>query len=138
MTNAAILERALDAFADPTRRDQYLDLYADHAALHGYAGVEPGRDGIRNFYNGMWAAFPDARVDVQEVLECGDRLIVRFEFAGTHRGAFLGIPGTGKPVRFHGITILKMENGKCVERWSAADFLAALIQIGAFVPGQAA
>lgn len=134
MTNRQILENALACFADPARREQYLDLYADDATLHGYTGVGPGREGIAAFYRNMWTSFPDARVDVQEIIETGDRLVVRFEFAGTQKAAFIGIPATGRPVRFHGITILRMKDGKCVERWSASDFLTAVVQMGAFTP----
>ena len=84
------------------------------------------------FYESFWSSFPDARVELQEAIESGDRLIVRFEVAGTHQGDFLGVPATGKPIRTHGITILRFENGKCCERWSATDFLNVLVQIGAF------
>lgn len=132
MTNRQTLEKALAAFGDPARREQYLDLYSEDATLHGYAGVGPGREGIRQFYHQFWSALPDARVDVEEVIESGDRLIVRFEVSGTHDGVFLGVPPTGKAVRTHGITILRFANGKCVERWSAADFLNVMVQIGAF------
>jgi steroid delta-isomerase-like uncharacterized protein len=132
MTNLQVLQNALEAFGDPARRSQYLDLYSDDAALHGYAGVGPGKAGIRQFYESFWTSFPDVRVELQEVIESGDRLIVRFEVAGTQRGEFLGVPATGKPIRTHGITILRFANGKCCERWSATDFLNVLIQIGAF------
>lgn len=135
MTNFQILEKALAAYADPGRRSEYLDLYAHDATLHGYAGVGPGREGIRQFYESFWTSFPDSRVEVQEVLESGgDRLVVRFEVAGTHLGNFFGVPATGKPVRASGITILRFVNGKVQERWSAADFLNVLVQIGAFTP----
>ncbi len=132
MTNLQILQNALEAFGDPARRSQYLDIYAEGATLHGYAAVGPGREGIRQFYESFWSSFPDARVELQEVIESGDRLIVCFEIAGTQQGNFLGVPATGKPIRTHGITILRFENGKCCERWSATDFLNVLVQIGAF------
>ena len=134
MTNRQILETAIAAFCDPARRFAYLDLYAENATLHGYAGVGPGREGINRFYEAFWTSFPDAVVELQEVIEAGDRLVVRFELAGTHQGPFLGIAPTGKPFRTHGITILRFQNGQCVERWSAADFLNVLIQVGAFTP----
>lgn len=132
MTNKQIIQDRVAAFADPARRSYYLDLYADEAQLHGYAGVGPGKEGIRAFYEGMWKSFPDARVVIHDMLEDGDRVVVRFGFLGTHHGEFLGLPPTGKPFETHGITILKMRDGKCVERWSAADFLAVMVQLGAF------
>lgn len=132
MTNTEIVVKHVAAFGQAASRASYLDLYADDAQLYGYAGVGPGKEGIRQFYEAMWTSFPDACVDIQETMESGDRVIVRFEFAGTHQGEFLGVAPTGRSVRVHGITILRMANGKCAERWSAADFLTALMQIGAF------
>lgn len=102
--------------------------------MHGYAGVEPGKAGITAFYQRMWSAFPDARVEIDEAIEAGDRVVARFRFLGTHKGEFLGVAPTGKAIETHGITILKMKDGKCVERWSATDFLAVMVQLGAFTP----
>src|SRR5437763_17057692 len=51
--------------------------------------------------------------------------------ATTHRGAFMGVPATGKRIEFGGITILQFRSGRCVERWSQADFLGVLQQLGA-------
>ena len=57
-------------------------------------------------------------------------------FLGTHDGSFPGVPATGRPVDVPGITILRFADGRCVERWAVADFLAVMIQIGA-VPAPA-
>jgi hypothetical protein len=32
------------------------------------------------------------------------------------------------------MTILRFANGRCIERWSVADFLPVLVQIGAMRP----
>jgi predicted ester cyclase len=58
---------------------------------------------------------------------------------GTHQGEFMGIAPTGKPVSFSAIDVVRIADGKIVERWSQADNLALLQQLGA-VPaaGQAA
>lgn len=132
--NLEILQSALAQFADPARRAEYLDLYAEDAVIYGYAGLEPGRENIRRFYEGIWAAFPDCRVDLEDAFESGDRLACRFVLRGTHQGPFNGIPATGKPIALPGITILRFAGGKVVERWSQADFLGLLQQLGA-MPG---
>jgi len=131
MSNREILERALDAFADPARRHSYFDLYSEDVVLHGYDGVEPGRQSVRRFYAALWSASPDAAVRVEDIFECGDKLAVRFVMTGTHRGEFNGVPASGRPVSLPGITILRFADGKCVERWSVADFLKLMAQIGA-------
>ena len=129
--NIAVLERALNHFADPATREHYFDLYDPAVVLHGYAGVEPGLANVKQFYAGIWTAFPDARVNAEEVFTAGDRVVCRFVMTGTHQGPFNGIPATGKPIALAGITILRFVGGKCVERWSQADFLSVLGQIGA-------
>ncbi len=89
---------------------------------------------IRRFYEAFWAAFPDARLSIDDVVAEGDKLACRFSLRATHRGELMGIPASGKPVLLPGITILRFRDGKCVERWSQADFLGLLQQIGAVPP----
>ena len=39
---------------------------------YGYQGVEPGLESVKAFYrNAIWAAFPDAAVNIEDVLEEG-------------------------------------------------------------------
>ena len=134
MNYRSFVEQCLASFADPRKRESYFDLYSADVVLHGYQGVEPGLASVKQFYAGIWAAFPDARVDTLDSLEQGDKLALRFVMKATHRGTFLGVPATGRPIELPGITILRFADGKCVERWSTADFLAVLAQIGAFPP----
>jgi predicted ester cyclase len=130
--NRMIVERALAAFSDPARREQYFELYAPGIVLHGYEGAGPGIESVRRYYTAFWAAFPDARVMAEDMLEAGDKVIVRFLMTGTHRGPILGLDATGKSVQLAGMTILRFEDQKCVERWSVTDSLALAVQLGAF------
>jgi steroid delta-isomerase-like uncharacterized protein len=129
--NKAIVERALARFNAPGDKSGYFELYAPDCVLHGYAGVAPGLEGIRQFYQQIWTAFPDCTVTPEDWLEEGDRVALRFTFRGTHQGEFQGIPPTGRPVTMPGITLLRFAGGRCVERWSQSDFLGLLQQLGA-------
>ena len=129
--NASILELAANHFSDPTTRARYFDLYDTRAVLHGYPGVEPGMESIQQFYASFWAAFPDAQLRIEDTVEQGEKLAARFAVTATHRGVFMGVPPTGRRVVLTGITLLLFRQGKCVERWSEANFLALLQQIGA-------
>src|SRR5215813_10559795 len=93
-----IVERALACFAEPSRRGAYFDIYADDVTLHGYAGVEPGLDSVKQYYSGIWSAFPDACVDAEEMIDVDDRVILRFTMTGTHKGPFLGLDATGRSI----------------------------------------
>lgn len=126
-----VLERAIRSFNDPTRREDYFELYAPEIVIHGYAGVEPGIDSVRAFYRAFWQAFPDVSLTLDNVIAEGDRLACTFHIEGTHGGDFLGIAPTGRPIAFDGVTLFRFVAGRCVERWSQADFLGVLQQLGA-------
>src|SRR5882724_733468 len=104
--NRRTLETALAHFSDPATRVRYFELYDPDCVLHGYPGVEPGLPSIQAFYEAFWAAFPDVRIDIDDMLESGEKLACRFTCRATHRGPFMGVAATGKPIEFSGITIL--------------------------------
>ncbi|MEW6128618.1 MAG: ester cyclase [Acidobacteriota bacterium] len=129
--NIEVLHRALEQFNNPATRESYFALYDDNAVLQSYAEVEPGLASIKQFYQQLWLAFPDARVEVEEVFASGDKVACRFVMYATHQGDFNGLAATDKAIALPGITILRFANGKCVERWSQSDFLGLMQQLGA-------
>lgn len=114
----------------------YLTLYDPQVVVRGYAGVEPGLAGIRQYYESFWSAFPGSQLECQDVLASGEKVACRFVLRGQHLGAFHGVPASGREVALPGITILEFENGRCVQRWSYTDGVGLLQQIGALpTPG---
>lgn len=134
MQNRKTVEKALANFADPLKRDRYFELYSPDIVLHGYEGVGPGIEAVKQYYHSFWLAFPDARVVPDDIIEADDKVVVRFTLTGTHRGIFLGIDGTQKPVQVSGMTILRFEKEHCVERWSVTNSLSLAAQLGLFPP----
>jgi predicted ester cyclase len=128
--NLAMLERARQQW-NAGNLDGYLQLYAPDVVLHGYSGVEPGLASVRQFYQAFWSAFPGAQLIFEDVFAAADKVACRFVVHATHQGPFQGIAPTGKQVVQPGITILRFAEGKCVERWSQADFMGLLSQLGA-------
>ena len=107
----------------------------DHNAQPGLAA---GLAGVRQTLGMFRAAFPDLRFTAEDLLAEGDRVATRVTATGTHRGEFQGLPPTGKQVTISGIEIVRIANGKVVERWGQFDFLGLLQQLGAIpAPGQA-
>ena len=79
-------------------------------------------------------AFPDMKATVEDLLADGDKVIARVSYRGTHHGAFMGIPPTGKPVAVMGINIFRIANGQLVEHWGLSDRITALRQLGVVPP----
>jgi steroid delta-isomerase-like uncharacterized protein len=129
--NMSVLTRAIENFSNPENREKYFELYDDTIVLQGYAGVEPGLGSVKQFYQALWQAFPDSRLTIDDMFADGDKVVCRFAMSATHQGEFMQVPATGKRIILPGITILRFVDGKCVERWSQANFLSVLQQIGA-------
>lgn len=112
----------------------YLKVYADDVRLHGFAPEPMDKRAARAFYEGMFAAFPDNRLELHETFGSSDRLTTRFTLTGRHDGNFMGVPATGAQVVLPGITIMHFRDDTCIERWTCADNLGLLVQIGAVRP----
>jgi steroid delta-isomerase-like uncharacterized protein len=118
-------------------RDGYVGHYRPDAALHGFPEGVVDAASIGEFFAGMWAAVPDARVSLEDVVEAGDRAAARLTLTGTHEGELMGVPASHRQIEFSIITILRFdEDDRIAERWNVADFLTMLQQIGA-VPAPA-
>jgi steroid delta-isomerase-like uncharacterized protein len=108
-------------------------LLAPHAVAHGLGKrgeVCKGPAEFRVFFRQIRATFPDAKVQVKDSIEQGDRGCACFEFEGTHLGDGLGVPPTGQRVAFSGIVFVRVENGKIVEASNGWDQLGMLQQVG--------
>src|SRR5690349_21749219 len=68
-------------------------LAPDVKTHNGFPGQEPGLEGFIAALKAFHGAFPDMRAHVSHAVAEGDMVVGRFEVTGTHRGAFLGMPG---------------------------------------------
>ena len=100
-------------------------------------GQGPGLAGLKDVLRGMRAAFPDMHWTVNEQISEGDKVVTRFEWTGTHRGEFLGVPATGRTVKVWGIVIDRLESGKIKDTRIIMDTLGLMSQLGVFPPPKA-
>ncbi len=87
------------------------------------------REAISAVRLGIVAAFPDFRVTIEEQVAEGDLVVTRVTFTGTHEGEYRGIAPTGTRVRYTGIAMDRVVNGKVVEGWHEADDFGLLDQL---------
>jgi steroid delta-isomerase-like uncharacterized protein len=96
-------------------------------------GQAKGPKGYIDFFTKMRAAFPDMKVEVEQLVADDENVAFAYTLTGTHKGDFNGIPATGKKIKARGLQISKFKDGKMVERWGSSDELGILKQIGAEV-----
>jgi predicted ester cyclase len=87
-------------------------------------GYPHGREGFKVFRRQVNAAIPDEHIFVTAARFEGDRIIeADLDISATHTGAeFMGIPATGRKIRFNVYSSGRFVDGKIAERWDRVDF----------------
>lgn len=84
------------------------------------------------------SAFPDLHHDIVDMVAEGeDKVAVRLNVTGTHKGEFQGVPQSGKKVSFGGMFFFTIIDGKITEIWVSLDMMGLMQQIGAIPPRSA-
>ena len=110
--------------------DQLADGFVEHEVM---LGLEPTKEGVKQMFRAYRASFPDLRMDVEEVLPSGDKVVGRIRATGTHTGeAFMDLPASGKSVNVQLIDITRFDDdGLALEHWGVFDALSMMQQLGA-------
>ena len=98
-------------------------------------GATYGRDDYREQIVATRRVFPDLRMSIEDEVVDGDRVALRLRWQATLRGRFMGVEGTGQRIDVTAIGILRVEDGRLVERWNETDVLGMLQQLGALPAG---
>ena len=132
MDHAATIRRMYDLLSAGDI-DGFGNLLADDFVEHEETpGLEPTKEGVKQFFHMYRAAFPDLRMEPQDVVASGDKVVARARATGTNQGEFVGMPATGKSVDVQLIDIIRFgEDGLAREHWGVFDALAMMQQLGA-------
>jgi steroid delta-isomerase-like uncharacterized protein len=122
----AINQNTLDALDEIVASDM-----TDHDPAPGQG---PGLEGVKQWFSEMHTAFPDFQMNVEDMIAEGEKVVNRVSMSGTHEGEFMGIEPTGNRVTITGIDILRITDGKIVERWGNFDNLGMMQQLGVMEP----
>jgi steroid delta-isomerase-like uncharacterized protein len=117
--NAALARRWFEEVWNARREETVYELMAPVCEGH-LEGLEVGGpDDFAAARKTLLEAFPDFGVTVEDVIEQGDEVAVRWSATGTHRGESLGFPASNRPAAFRGITWMTFRDGRMVAGWDA-------------------
>jgi steroid delta-isomerase-like uncharacterized protein len=120
----ALNRQDLDAHDEFWREDMIWHGPAGFGSIHGREAFK--QQVMKPFY----AAFPDyyAKNDIEVA---NDEWVSATGFlTGTHRGAWMGIAPTGKPMRMRFSDFWSVKDGKLSENWVIVDHVDVLRQLG--------
>lgn len=88
-----------------------------------------GRDAMRNTFVNVFQAFPDIKIEIENIIENDQWVTIEWVFGGTMRGNFAGKPANNNSFKMRGCEIFKIENGKIVIQhgyWDKATMFSQL------------
>jgi predicted ester cyclase len=118
--NKAVVRRLVDEVMNAGRLEVVDELYSPRLAPAAKQWIAP-----------FLASFPDARMEVVDLIAEGDQVVGRFTCSGTHLGEWLGYAPTGR--RFEAVdevSIFRFDQGRIVDAWGIEDTLGRLEQLG--------
>jgi steroid delta-isomerase-like uncharacterized protein len=109
-------------------RQQLADDFRDHEMP---LDTPPGPEAALQYRAMLHKAFPDLRVTIEDIIADGDRVAVRANWTGTHRGLLpiMPVPATNRAFEFTGMVFWRIRDGKIVERWATLDRLGLQQQL---------
>lgn len=91
--------------------------------------IRQGVDSFMEYAVSMFGVFPDGCHQIDEIIAEGDKVVTCGIFSGTHQGELMGVPPTGKKVRFSVVHIDRIVDGKVVKHWGQADLFSMMQQL---------
>jgi predicted ester cyclase len=138
--NKAVVTEWLKGFWGNPWDPSVVDRLASEEVLVHYPmhGPWKGRAMVKQKMTEFRTAFPDLNFwGLGDLIAEGDRVVARWDGGGTHTGpAFADIPvgklpaNTGRKMRFTGITIFTLKDGKITEEIAEEGALTALQGLG--------
>jgi predicted ester cyclase len=86
------------------------------------------------FWERFTGAFPDLRIEVDDVIGEGEQTVCRLTCTGTHSGSQLGVPPTGRRVRFGAMVWSVWSDGMFAQSWNEFDAWGLMQQVAAGAP----
>ena len=130
--NKALAQRVLEEMFNKGNLDAADELLAPDYVDHDPAMPEDihGPEGFKEYVDAYRSAFSDLHVEIEDQIAEGDKVVTRWTGTGTHDGELAGIPPTGNRVRFPGMEIVRISEGKLVEGWEGYDMMNLMRELG--------
>lgn len=104
------------------------EFFAPHYIAHLTDQVATGGHSlVRGLLSSYRKAFPDLRLELEILVEAGDRVAWQRTLRATQTGAFKGFPASGKPIVWRDVVTSRFEDGLIVEDWVITDLAERLL-----------
>jgi steroid delta-isomerase-like uncharacterized protein len=128
----AVVRRNTEEVQNCGNFELFEELFADDFVDHTpQPNTTPDKNGVRDLYRRLRAAFPDFHADIHWQAGYGEMVTTYKTYRGTHDGPFLGIAPTHRKIHFESVNVMRVQNGKINEHWGVANLFSLMQQLGA-------
>ena len=130
MTGVQLAQRFFDA-ANAHDRDAIASIRTADHAYHDPQGAKPAPGGRAmadhlKFYvdalEGHW--------HVQQIVDAGEHVTVRWSGSGRHANDLIGVPATGREFSVDAVSLMRLRDDLIAEHWCVWDTAGLMQQIG--------
>jgi steroid delta-isomerase-like uncharacterized protein len=89
-----------------------------------------GKKEVGGLMMNLTTVFPDLNCEIKDILQDGNKVIVRTIITGKQHAGFRGFPSKGRSISIQAVDIHELENGKIIRTWHTEDWLTGLGQLG--------
>lgn len=91
-----------------------------------------GREAGMKLLASLTTVFPDFKAEVMDMIQEGNKVVVRSRLTGTQTQPFMGFASKGRKISIQAIDIHEFKDGKIVHTWHSEDWMTGLRQMGVF------
>jgi steroid delta-isomerase-like uncharacterized protein len=95
-------------------------------------GTPAGPEGVKPLLARLTTTFPDLKLTIEDILQEGDKVVVRARMAGTQKETFMSFPSKNRKMDIQVVDIHEFKDGKIVRTWHTEDWMSGLRQLGVF------
>ncbi|HEU4636393.1 MAG TPA: ester cyclase [Edaphobacter sp.] len=115
-------------------RDAAIDeMTVPHVMTYGLAHpdgtVVEGRGAFKAFHKQICSSFSEIHVNVTQTVSENDLTVARCIVTAVHTGDGLGVPATGRRIRFTGMCMVRLHEGRAIEAWNNFDLNSMYSQV---------
>lgn len=129
----AVVQNFYDLLSNPSSQIHAAEFKAatseNWESIGNYSGKNKNRDQFLGQVGGFGKLIPDLNWAVEEMIQSGDRVVVRSRATGTPKGPLFGVDGQGKGFDILTIDIHTVEDGKITRSYHVEDWAGAIRQL---------
>ena len=114
-----------------TERMEQLLISSTQYSFHPSGMPHMDWNGHKQLLATITRAFPDLHHNIKDMVAEGDKVAVRLNVTGTHKGEFQSIPPSGRKLSLDEMAFLTIIDGRITEGWITSDTMSFMQEIGA-------